>query len=113
MIYNPGLTRVAVKMLKPHHSGSEHAEADLLSEYNLLKEVGTVNLRNAQYYGFGVSIVLPFWDKWMSHIYFGSLWWCVCLSFEMIEALAEHKGVSRSDSEYTYLVSIDLGVTLS
>lgn len=34
-----GLTRVAVKMLKPHHNGSEHAEADLLSEYNLLKEV--------------------------------------------------------------------------
>ena len=30
---------MAVKMLKPHHSGSEHAEADLLSEYNLLKEV--------------------------------------------------------------------------
>ena len=45
MIYNPGLTRVAVKMLKPHHSGSEHAEADLLSEYNLLKEVRTVNLQ--------------------------------------------------------------------
>ena len=38
----PGLTRVAVKMLKPHHSGSEHAEADLLSEYNLLKEVRIV-----------------------------------------------------------------------
>ena len=34
-----GHTRVAVKMLKPHHNGSEHAEADLLSEYNLLKEV--------------------------------------------------------------------------
>ena len=30
---------MAVKMLKPHHNGSEHAEADLLSEYNLLKEV--------------------------------------------------------------------------
>merc|ERR1719233_1766333 len=40
----PGLTRVAVKMLKPHHSGSEHAEADLLSEYNLLKEVDHPNV---------------------------------------------------------------------
>ena len=41
-LHNPGPTRVAVKMLKPHHSGSEHAEADLLSEYNLLKEVRIV-----------------------------------------------------------------------
>ena len=45
---------MAVKMLKPHHSGSEHAEADLLSEYNLLKEVRNVIFRNT------ISIVLPF-----------------------------------------------------
>ena len=35
--YYPGVTKVAVKMLKSYHSSSELS--DLLSEYSLLKEV--------------------------------------------------------------------------